>query len=407
MKPIILDFDRIDGAEARKAYDKLMKMGLPDSKNEEYRYFDIEPLMMREWDIFQSPIVSDGPAKGERVVITDGVVTEIPADGSVTLSTDSDMKIESDHFDPLYYLSHAGSPVTSALRFKKDCRVEIEYRYTQPQRLLLSRVAIFVDANVEVEIFERFSGVEATGSFVVDGYDLFASAYSRVTIVREDTLYENGYIHISPLHLEVDAQASVKLKTFDFGDGQGLTNFTARLHDHAEIEADHLLYASRNARRGTVSKIIHRGLGSHSDQKGKSILGDSARGIFDALIRVEHSGKYTKAHQNSKAILLDSGAYMASKPQLEIYIDDLEASHGSTTGQLDERALFYLRSRGIDEDKARQMLILAFANELIDDISVDGWRDRIHLAFEEAYCGGARLECMSTCHNCENTIVGE
>jgi Fe-S cluster assembly protein SufD len=98
---------------------------------------------------------------------------------------------------------------------------------------------------------------------------------------------------------------------------------------------------------------------------------------------------------------------MASKPQLEIYIDDLEASHGSTTGQLDEKALFYLRSRGIKEVEAKKMLILAFANEAIDTIKDETIANHIYVDFEKAYYGSAELDCIKTCHECEDMVLGE
>jgi len=98
---------------------------------------------------------------------------------------------------------------------------------------------------------------------------------------------------------------------------------------------------------------------------------------------------------------------MASKPQLEIYIDDLEASHGSTTGQLDEAQIFYLRSRGIAKEEARKMLILAFANELIDALEEDGLRERLHASFEQAYWGETHVSCMETCHGCEEIATAE
>jgi len=100
---------------------------------------------------------------------------------------------------------------------------------------------------------------------------------------------------------------------------------------------------------------------------------------------VEHAAKWTKAHQNSKAILLDERAYMAAKPQLEIYIDELEASHGSTTGQLDEKQLFYLRSRGIDKIEARKMLVIAFANTLIEQVKDLRHQDIIKETFDKAF----------------------
>jgi len=92
---------------------------------------------------------------------------------------------------------------------------------------------------------------------------------------------------------------------------------------------------------------------------------------------------------------------------LEIYIDDIEASHGSTIGELDEQQLFYLRSRGIVLEEARKMLILAFANEIIDAIEDERTRESVHLSFENVYYGHGQLECIATCHNCSDAILGE
>ena len=181
----------------------------------------------------------------------------------------------------------------------------------------------------------------------------------------------------------------------------------AKLEANSEIVADHLLYVKGKGKRGTVSQIVHAGKNAKSDQKAKNILQDKARGIFDALIKIDPEGAGTKAHQNSKAVLLNDGAYMASKPQLEIYIDDVEASHGSTIGELDEDQLFYIRSRGITLEEARKMLILAFANEIIDDIEDESVRESVHLSFERVYYGQGQLECIATCHGCSDAIIGE
>jgi Fe-S cluster assembly protein SufD len=198
--------------------------------------------------------------------------------------------------------------------------------------------------------------------------------------------------------------AKLFFKSFDFGSGSGIQQVRVVLGKRAYASLSHLLYAENDARRGTVSQIIHQGEHSTSDQIAKNILKDRARGIFDALIRVDPSARYTKAHQNSNAILLENGAYMASRPQLEIYIDELEASHGATTGQLDEKQLFYLRSRGISEQEARKMLILAFANEIIDTVNDDDLRGQIHGSFEQAYYGQISIECIETCHGCEENL---
>jgi len=274
-------------------------------------------------------------------------------------------------------------------------------------KLLAYRVAIYIDAGVNVQLSELYDGSDAHGALILGGYDAFVAHRAQLSLISDRTLASEGYMPIFSNRIKADSHSNVILRTFDFGDGNGLQLFKVQLREYASIESSHLLYISGNARMGTVSKIIHIGKNSSSRQKAKNILKEQSRGIFDALIKVERSGKYTKAHQNSKSILLNNGAHMVSKPQLEIYIDDLEASHGSTTGQLDEQQLFYLRSRGISKDEAKKMLILAFANELIDAVVDDNIRENIHKSFEKAYYGHTYVACMETCHGCENAITAD
>ena len=394
------------GEEKLEAARRLAQLGMPTRKSEAYRYFEIEPLMERDWEPVQIGGEIEITESERQIVITDGIVTQLPRDVEVQVACSSAVDLSGKHFDPLYYLSHLMSPEIISIRFRRDEKVTIVHRFTQPGKLLAYRTALYLDANVRVQVEERYEGEQACGALVLGGYDAFIARDARLSLIKDQTLREGDYTPILSHRIKVDTQASCDWHTFDFGAGNGLQLVDVELHEHATIDADHLLYAADHCRRGTVSRIVHIGQSSVSNQRAKNILAEKARGIFDALIKVEHTGKYTKAHQNSKAILLNDGAYMASKPQLEIYIDDLEASHGSTTGQLDEAQLFYLRSRGIAKEEARKMLILAFANEIIDALEDEVLRNRLHARFEEAYWGKTQVSCMETCHGCEEAALG-
>ena len=385
---------------------RLAELGMPTRKSEAYRYFEIDALMAHDWELAQAASGQEIASTERQIVITDGRVTALPEGVDVQVGCSDAVDLDGDHFDPLYYLGHLMSPEVISIRFRSDAKVTILHRFTQPGKLLAYRTALYLDANTHVQIDERYEGEEACGALILSGYDAFVSRDATLTLIKDTTLKEGDYTPILSHRIKVDSQAHCRLHSFDFGAGSGLQLIRAELHENARIDADHLLYATDHARRGTVSQIVHIGQSSASNQRAKNILGEKARGIFDALIKVEHSGKYTKAHQNSKAILLNDGAYMASKPQLEIYIDDLEASHGSTTGQLDEAQLFYLRSRGIAKEEARKMLILAFANELIDALEDEAMRQRLHASFETAYWGVTSVTCMETCHGCEDLAAG-
>ncbi|MBN4065732.1 Fe-S cluster assembly protein SufD [Candidatus Amoebophilus asiaticus] len=114
-----------------------------------------------------------------------------------------------------------------------------------------------------------------------------------------------------------------------------------------------------------------------SNELYKGILDDKARGIFNGKVHVRQDAQKTNAFQENKNLLLSDDATINTKPQLEIFADDVKCSHGATIGQLDEEALFYLRTRGIDFDQAKSILRFAFANDLIDKIDIEPLRKRI------------------------------
>ncbi len=379
---------------------KVAQLGLPGKKSEEYRYFPIESLLTKAWERY---VPDDGAPKigGDRILFVDGALSEVP-DG---VDVEEGSLWNENHFDPLYHVGHLLTKRTYLLRFQKDRSVVVEHRFTRPEVMMAYRVGLTIAPNVHVAIEERFTGEGADGSFVLGGYDVVVGRDATLRIVGGQTLQKGDYRPIFSHAMRIEERGTLAWHTFDFGGGEGLRLAHVCLKESAWIRAYHLLYAHDEGRRGLVSKIVHEGTSARSDQQAKTILDDRARGIFDALIKVENSGKYAKAHQNSKAILLHEGAYMAAKPQLEIYIDDLEASHGATTGELDENQLFYLRSRGIDKEEARKMLILAFANEMIDALEDDVQKEAMHAAFEQAYYGRTQLTCIQTCHGCENEIL--
>lgn len=125
----------------------------------------------------------------------------------------------------------------------------------------------------------------------------------------------------------------------------------------------------------TTTRIIHAAPHGSSRQVYKTVLSDQARGVFQGKIIVKEHAQKTDGYQMSRALLLSDQAEMNAKPELEIYADDVKCSHGSTVGDLDADALFYLRARGLNEDEARGLLIRAFVDEIVDEIRVPEWRD--------------------------------
>ena len=128
--------------------------------------------------------------------------------------------------------------------------------------------------------------------------------------------------------------------------------------------------------------VTHGAEGCESRQVFKNVLTGKARGIFQGKIFVRQGAQKTDGYQISQAVLLSDGAQFSVKPELEIYADDVKCSHGSTTGRLDETAMFYLRSRGVPEPEAEAMLVAAFANAAFEEIGDEALADamRAHAA---------------------------
>ena len=363
------------------ALEHFLTLGLPDKKSEEYRYFRVEKLLERDYGLLD--YVPRVIQEAEKIVISDGVVTHAPK--GLRIYNEQCQTMDPEHFDPLYYLSHLLSPHVIKIDLDGDTDIEIEHRFTQSNTLINYRIVLANQANRHATVFESFREEEIEETLVLYGYDILVAPDSTLRILKNQLMQKNRYAMVASHRIQLAQRASALIKSFDLGGGMGLQLIKADLDRYAHIDAGHLLYLNADAQRGTVSKIIHEGEHSTSHQEAKNILDGNARGIFDALIKVEHSAKYTRAHQNSKAILLHEKAYMAAKPQLEIYIDELEASHGSTTGQLDEKQLFYLRSRGISYTEARKILVVAFADTLIDQIKDHRHQDVIKASFDEAF----------------------
>jgi len=123
--------------------------------------------------------------------------------------------------------------------------------------------------------------------------------------------------------------------------------------------------------------ISHASPNCNSHQLYKGILAGRAKSVFNGRIVVDQDAQKTDAKQSNRNLLLSEDAVVNSNPQLEIFADDVRCTHGSTVGQLDEEAVFYLRSRGIGREEAIQLLTLAFAGEILERIPVAGLRDRL------------------------------
>ncbi|WP_114417605.1 Fe-S cluster assembly protein SufD [Marinospirillum perlucidum] len=131
------------------------------------------------------------------------------------------------------------------------------------------------------------------------------------------------------------------------------------------------LLFGRNKQHLDIHSLVHHNAPqTYSHENYKAILNDKAKGVFNGKVVVKKDSQQIQADQSNANLLLSDQAEIDTKPELEIYADDVKCSHGATTGQLDETALFYLKSRGLSDELARGLLTLAFANEVIDELKL-------------------------------------
>jgi len=188
------------------------------------------------------------------------------------------------------------------------------------------------------------------------------------------------------LHV-VQAEASslrVVLINMPTDSASSVTNI---LHvDHAgegcQTEIYALAYLTDKNQVRTHTRMHHDIGGGESRQVVKFILADEAKGSFQGELKIQPNAQRVQACQSNRNLLLSDTAEMRTQPQLEIYADDVKASHGATTGQLDESALFYMQQRGIDAATAKRMLVAAFMSDIIEKISNEQQRDELLQAID-------------------------
>lgn len=185
-------------------------------------------------------------------------------------------------------------------------------------------------------------------------------------------------------------------------DGITLVNGFTRNNYHVEVNGEHaetqllgMTIASDAQHVDSHTFISHNAPRCHSNEMFKYVLNDNAVGAFAGKILVQPNCPRVEAYQGNRNLCGSPTAKMYTKPQLEIYTDDVMCSHGSAVGQLDEDALFYMRTRGIGIEEARRLLMQAFVADVIDGVRLDALKDRLHYLVEKRFAG-----TLSNCAGC-------
>lgn len=203
-------------------------------------------------------------------------------------------------------------------------------------------------------------------------------------------------VRVAQCHVRQEAGSNVLLNAMTLQNGT--TRNTTRVTlagPYAETHLCGMAIVDKNQHVDNNTFIDHVASDCQSNELYKYVLDDQAVGAFAGLVCVRPDAQRTSSQQTNRNLCATREARMYTQPQLEIYADDVKCSHGATVGQLDENALFYMRSRGIAEKEARLMLMFAFVNEVIDCIRLEALKDRLHHLVEKRFRGE-----LNKCQGC-------
>ena len=382
----------------RDAMAAFVKLGFPDKKNEEYKY---TPTVRRIKESFDFKGFNNEPTSQEvhdqyKVNNLDGYIIFLvngklvgalpPSDESIRFET-----IPSEGTDQLAkyadYKNDAFTALNTAFA-SQGISIKIEDHAVIDQPVIIYHLAEATEAegygqprnlivagqNSQATILEVFQSSGTKQSFINSVSEILVNEKANVShykIVNES----GSSFHIGTTQVEQKAESLFNSYNFTLDGNLVRNNLNIDLSGkHCETHMYGLYLLNGNNHVDNHTTVDHKIRDCFSNELYKGILTDQATGVFNGKIYVRPDAQKTNAFQSNKNILLSDDASMNTKPQLEIWADDVQCSHGATTGQLDQEQLFYLRSRGLNESRAKAMLLHAFASDVLDKVKIPALR---------------------------------
>lgn len=391
-------------AYRKEAFDVLNKVGIPGARHEEWKYTRIGALFNKE---FQLDAVSaaltpadldayrlPGYAEANELVFVNGQydaalssirsadLTVLPLEGAAQHTNYKE--IVSAHFGhSAQYLKDGINALSTALvsgavfvHIKKGMLIEHPvYIYNIADArsvniLAQPRSLIFVGENAQVQIAETFITLGTQESFTNQVMELVAEKDSITEYykIQNDSSHAN---QVSTTHIRQTGKSYTHTVTISLNGGIVRNNLNMVLEaEHCEAHLYGLYFQEGKTLVDNHTIVDNVKPHCYSNELYKGILKDNATGVFNGKIYVRQDAQKTNAYQSNKNVLLSESASVNTKPQLEIFADDVKCSHGCTVGQLDEEALFYLQSRGINRETATSMLLDGFASDVLEKIKL-------------------------------------
>lgn len=390
----------------RQARDRFAVKGMPTRKDEDWRYTGLDRLVAQDFraappkiDLGEIRDLLPERTEGYRLVVLDGrfapalsSLPEPPAQvgglGSVLERPgahlrdilESEGRSTTDH--PFLNLNTAlfedGALIRVPAGVRLDGPLELlhvssgrgENLISQPRNLIL------VESGAELVLSERHIALGEGLYFNNLVSEIRLGEGARLVHERLQEEAENAF-HLASVYVRLKAESHYRCVTAALGAAWSRTEFHVKFAaPGAEADIRGLYLAGDRQLVDHHLDVVHAVPGCNSHEHFKGILDGGGRAVFDGRVLVEKDAQKTAAHLANANLVLSRNAEVDTKPQLEIYADDVQCSHGTTVGQLEPEALFYLRSRGIGEDEARKLLCLGFAGEILAAYSQTALRER-------------------------------
>jgi len=275
---------------------------------------------------------------------------------------------------------------------------------TQQDLFINPKNLIIVGKNASLKLIHCDDTLESSHSLINGTTDILVEENANLDYFKLENK-DNKSVLINNLNVYQYAFSTVNTHTNTFNGGLVHNTISANLlEEHATISLNGLFLADKEQNVRNCLSINHYASNCTSRQLYNGILDDAAKAHFVGHIYVAPDAQKTEAYQLNHNILLTDEAEISTKPFLEIYADDVKCSHGATVGQLDDNAIFYLRSRGICEKNARTLLMHAFAQEVIGKINIDSLQSYIADLVEKRLTGQPII-CTRCALHCENKPV--
>ncbi len=399
----------------QSAMDRFREMGLPTLKDEEWRYTNVKPIRETAFRFGGEPGAVTRERLDEiattlegaiRVVFVDGVLSPELSDldgapegltvrafeqaieeleGLVRPVLEASVGAARDGFEALAgALMDTGVVVHARRNAKIDRPVLVTYFCTGGEAPLLStpRTVVIAEEGAEVKVVEDHCGPAGAVYLTNCWTDIETGPNSRVEHYLLERESPEAF-HVSTLRARHERDSEMTSHRLILGGRLVRNNVWPILAgENVTSTLNGLYVGSERQHLDNHMRVVHEAPHCGSRQYYRGLMADRSRGVFTGRIYVHQEAQKTDAIQSNDNLLLGEGASVTSKPQLEIYADDVRCTHGSTTGQMSEDALFYLRARGIREEDARLALLFAFAGENLDRFTIDELREKAYAEVE-------------------------